>query len=635
MYFFRIGFILRSSVLLRLVLSEQLDSSQCRKEPCVQRSSSSAQASDVQDEIALLEVSREIYRSKVAKQEPLQKGVSPEEIYGDVHRTEESAQRAAIQFTPEPTAPPIVEDGGGIDGEVAEASPETAETLWLLIYPTILVVFLTSMYTFFPQYSWFFAAVSEDEKDDKDGTTAFEASHAMAGDLLSPLPGAVASLSFTGALVQLCGIFQGVGLVNVPVVLALCGWPGLLIVGFVILVKGFIGGLVIECLQAPLTKRFHVTRDFAEIGQTSVGFTVVQIIRTINVLQLLSFASYFMVLIEVSTGPFFVDFGWPMPLASEHMRILCVVVVGLLVFPFTFVSETNLAGLAFLANLAFMVCPAMLIISGLNLKTKADSADFIARSEILDWATGFSIIFGADAGIQSIPHVYEVCQDKNRFFHAFAMAVVITGSVIFFTAYIGYYFYGNHLQACFTLNIGYDLEGNFMTDLATASKAINVALVLKVLLVFPLILVQISDSLNVLSEYMNIRSYWSTFLHRFLTLGCVVGMSIAFGTQFISKLATFGCTLTMLTNVCAPVLYYLVMFRSQGMTPKAVTAALAGLLALAFGFGILAMETGNQVAKAIDAASSNSSLVLVPGHGMTPFSYDTVQADEVLLPLHG
>lgn len=509
--------------------------------------------------------------------------------------------------------------GPGAIEEEAEDEVVSTVALWLLAYPVTLLIFAVVMYVYFP-------TLMGSDKDEKDSAAPFEASSTPRPEdvLLSPSADATktASLSFTGAFVQLCGIFQGVGLVNVPIVLALCGWSGLLIVGFVIVVKGFIGGLVVECLQAPLQERYGAVRDFAEIGKTAVGVTFVQVVRTINLLQLIAFASYFMVLIDVSSAPFLADFGLQ-SMQSHQVRLWVVLIVSLIVFPFTWSSETSLAWLAFLGNLCLMICPALLLASGLMLNQSAGTQDYTARAQLLDWATGFSIIFGADSGLQVMPHVYEVCAEKRKFFIAFALAVIMTGSVIFFTAYIGYFFYGNHLQACFTLNVGFDLEGNFMSDLSAASSVINIGLVLKVLLVLPLVLVQISDSLDVVSGYIAVKSGMCTFFHRFLTLAGIAAISLAFGTELIAQLATVGCTVTMLTNVCTPVLYYLVMFRSQGVTIKSATAGCLGLIALVFGVTILIIETSqnqNQTSQThndiLRSTHSHSEFVFLPGHGM-------------------
>lgn len=491
-------------------------------------------------------------------------------------------------------------------------------TLWLLSYPIILVLFVISTYIFFPQFLTLHST-AEAAPDDKcsfvrhsSGSSLNPFTPRADGDGDVPAE-EIEGLSFTGALVQLCGIFQGVGLVNVPVVLALCGWPGLVIVGFVILVKGFVGCLVVECMEAPSVDKVGVIRDFAEIGRTSLGFTFVQIVRIMNLLQLVAFASYYMVLVDVSAAPFLADFG-----IIHDVRAWLVCTVAVVVFPCTFASETNLAWLSFLGNVALMICPALLLASGMMLTEHAATADYIATSAMLDWATGLSIIFGADSGLQVMPHVYEVCRDKRKFHLAFVLAVLITGSVIFFTAWIGYYFYGNHLESCFTLNIGKDLQGNLVENLGAASFAINMGLVFKVLLVFPLLLVQISDSLENVSEYMNIRGSICTFLHRFFTLAGIVVISVFFGTPLISQLATVGCTLTMLTNVCAPVLYYLVLFRSRGVTAKAFAASVVGLLALGFGISILIIEVAMTEPTQAKVSTHDTAQLddFIPNHGL-------------------
>jgi len=487
------------------------------------------------------------------------------------------------------------------DGPLADTHEVGAPTAaWLLLFPIILLLFGFIMYVFFPEEtspdiltsSAERAPTSPSRRSKTPRTSlAEQAPEESSQSGMSAEKGdakANEHLSFIGAIVQLCGVFQGIGLVNIPCVLVLCGWPGLCLIGVVMLIKGFVGGLLVECMESPVVSKSLARRDFAEIGSEALGVVFAQVIRVLVLVQLFSFSCYFMIFIEMTTAPFFTDMG-----IQKLADLLVAPITGVVVLALTFVSESRLSWLCLLGNAVLMLCPILLLTSGLMLNKRAGQLEYTARPQMYDWAIAFSIAGGADVGFAMMPRIYEICSEKPKFHLAFMISTLITGSVLFFTAFIGYYFYGNHLQSAFITNIGQTLDGTFNADFGAAAVVMNVGLAVKVLSIFPLVLAPISDSLDAFYEVFRLTGQWWTLSHRFGTLLAIVVVSLFFEKSFVARIAIDGVTVTLITNVCLPILYYLVLFRSQGFTVKAWVAALLGLLILGFSLAFFILEVAD------------------------------------------
>merc|ERR1712008_136377 len=125
-----------------------------------------------------------------------------------------------------------------------------------------------------------------------------------------------------------------------------------------------------------------------------------------------------------------------------------------------------------------------------------------------------------------------------------------------------------------------DIDGKPIPHFSIAPFAVNLGLALKILVTFPLVFSGISASLDIVTE--SVGSRWISMLHQFVTLVSIVLISIGFHRSLAAFLAIVGDTLTMLTNVCVPALFYLLCFRSKGVTVKAVMAGAVGMLGLWF-----------------------------------------------------
>jgi len=291
------------------------------------------------------------------------------------------------------------------------------------------------------------------------------------------------------------------------------------------------------------------------------------------------------------------------PVLAKPLIYLCVSLLGLATL---FLSSYSTTMFAFFGSVAFLVIPALLLISGWSLSSSSPTELLRGSSTVrFEFFRALSYTAVCYAGMPAIPYVYSLCRPKREFRRALVSGIIFAGLCHLLIGGAVYYFYGSHVTRNFASNVGFDLDSTKLPGLELCAQVVVIVAVMKITSVLPFLLQPIVMTLDHIWSAVSwgYEDQPPAYLAQRIAVAILVLLaSLLFDTRISQFSSQLGCAIVIIANIIFPTACYVKLTSSKPLSRYVMIIVLLFFaLGLAFGTEIFLHELTRRICALCDA----------------------------------